>query len=192
MTDHAQYTYNSIQPQRSLSISSDDMPTQTTSSALGLTGIRCAASEGDRCVEGRTVDEIVTLILDGSEDLYPNARMHLASQEPWVLTTLYSSLHAYDLELHATILEYLLEVSNAAKSTSMQDDLRAAALTKALYWSEYHFLSPSKAEAAWNGYQRTAGQRSARRRRLKTDTAKPAAQSDEEATQWACSYHLSD
>ena len=190
MADHAQYTYNSFQ--RSLSISSDDMPSEAILSTLGLTGISYPANDEDRCVEGRTVDEVVTLILDGSEGLYPNARMHLASQEPWVLTTLYSSLHTYDLELHAPILEYLLEESDAAKSVGVQEDLRVAALTKAVYWIEYHYLSPSKAEAAWSRYQRTASQRAARRRRLQTDTAKPPAQGSETAAAWTCSYHLFD
>lgn len=189
MTAQASYTYNSFQ--RSLSISSDDMPsTEASSSALGLTGIRYPANDEDRCVEGRTIDEVVTLILGGLEDLYPRARMHLASQEAWVLTTLYATLHAYDLELHATILEYLLEESDAAKSASVQEDLRAVALTKALYWVEYSYLSPSKAEAAWNRYQRTAGQRAARRRRLKTDTARPPTQNSETTAEWTCSYHL--
>ncbi|EJT49046.1 hypothetical protein A1Q1_01877 [Trichosporon asahii var. asahii CBS 2479] len=190
MADQPQYTYNSFK--RSPSISSDDMLSEATSSALGLTGIRYPANDEDRCVEGRTVDEVVTLILDGSEDLYPRARMHLESQEPWVLTTLYSSLHAYDLELHATILEFLLEESDATKSASVQEDLRAVALTKAFYWIEYHYLSPSKAETAWNRYQRTASQRAARRRRLRTDTTKLPTHSTETVTEWTCSYQLFD
>lgn len=192
MTADVQYnSYHTVQ--QTLGPSTDDiLATQATTSDLGLTGIRYPAADIDRCVEGRTVDEVVSLILDGSEDLYPSARMYLASQEPSVLTTLYSSLHAYNLELHATILEYLLEENDASRCATVRDSLRTTALTKALYWVEYHYLSPSKAEATWQRYRRTAGHRAARRRRLNTDVAKPRKQGAEVAAEWTCSYQLFD